>query len=180
MMHTVLLGLGSSIGDRRKYLEMAVRMLEVRPTVTVVSLSSIWGSLPVGVASNLFLNAVVRIKTSMNPRELLQLINQIEKKLGRKRGVRWADRVIDIDILLFGRKEVQEDGLTIPHPRMLERGFVIIPALEIAKDLIYPTSQQKLSDIELPNFLSLWKIGIFPVASRPQIQYFRRKIIKEF
>ena len=132
--HKVYLGLGSNLGDCRKNLERAIRLIDDR-VGHVVRQSSFIETEPWGFESrNRFVNAVVRCETTKTPREVLVLTQQIERDLGRKKKSvkgQYADRTIDIDILLYDDLTVNEPDLTIPHPLMHERDFVMIPLREI-------------------------------------------------
>jgi 2-amino-4-hydroxy-6-hydroxymethyldihydropteridine diphosphokinase len=132
--HQVYLGLGSNLGDCRKNLERAIRLIDDR-VGHVVRQSSFIETEPWGFESrNRFVNAVVRCETTKTPREVLVLTQQIERDLGRKKKSvkgQYVDRTIDIDILLYDDLTVNEPDLTIPHPLMHERDFVMIPLREI-------------------------------------------------
>jgi 2-amino-4-hydroxy-6-hydroxymethyldihydropteridine diphosphokinase len=161
MKKRALLGLGSSLGDRRYYLMLAIVSLHHHQKISVLKLSSIWGSLPLGeAAKNVFYNMVIEIETELSPAELLMTIIEMEEFLGRKRCVRWSDRTIDIDILLYENQVISSATLSVPHPEMLFRGFVIEPLLEIAPDWQYPEDKRRFRDMEMVSFLGLWKIGI--------------------
>ena len=117
-------------------MRQALKLMESDAKVTVVGASSLYETRPVGVEDQPdFLNAVVELRTSLDPWELLSLCLDVEKRLGRKRTIRWGPRVIDIDILLYEGVEIADNKLSIPHPGMLERAFVMIPLAEIASDL---------------------------------------------
>ena len=158
-MKKTVLGLGSSLGDREYFLRMAIVHLHHHPQIRIVKMSSLWASLPIGEANNLFTNMVLLIQTALSARELLQIVLDIEASLGRKRGVRWSDRTIDIDILLMGSEIHSERDLIIPHPEMWNRGFVVLPLLEVAKELIHPVEGRELAECSFPPFYGLWKIG---------------------
>ncbi|MDN5345185.1 MAG: 2-amino-4-hydroxy-6-hydroxymethyldihydropteridine diphosphokinase [Clostridia bacterium] len=137
------LGLGSNLGDREVNLRAAVAILGATAGITVEGLSSWYETTPVGKTDQgLFLNGVVRIKTTLSPRELLQCVLAIEQRLGRVRRERWGPRNIDIDILLYDALTIKEPDLEIPHPRLLERAFVLVPLAEIAPDLILPDGRR--------------------------------------
>ena len=160
MMHRALLGLGSSLGNRRYYLMLAIVSLHHHRKISVLKRSSIWGSLPLGeAAKNVFYNMVIEIETELSPAELLVTVIEIEEFLGRKRCVRWSDRTIDIDILLYEDQVISSTDLSVPHPEMLSRGFVIEPLLEIASDWQHPENRMCFKDMEMASFLGLWKIG---------------------
>jgi 2-amino-4-hydroxy-6-hydroxymethyldihydropteridine diphosphokinase len=136
----VYLGLGSNIGDREATLNTAVAELS-KAGAKVVRESSKIETDPVGFLDQpAFLNMAVEVETTKSPRELLAAILTIERQLGRVRTIRNGPRTIDIDILLFGSVLVEEPDLTIPHPRMTERGFVLQPLAELCPDLIHPVT----------------------------------------
>jgi dihydroneopterin aldolase/2-amino-4-hydroxy-6-hydroxymethyldihydropteridine diphosphokinase len=132
----VYLSLGSSMGDKTQALNTAIQGLQNTDGVTVEKVSSYLETEPYGgVAKNTFLNAAVKITTFLTPRELLDEIHRIEAEGGRERKIHWADRTIDIDIVLFGNKKIAEPDLIIPHPEWQKRDFVLIPLKEIAPEL---------------------------------------------
>ena len=135
MEHVVYLALGANVGDTLANMRAAVRLLrESGCRVEVVS--SMYLTKPVGVTDQPdFLNAVIGVRTALGPLDVLRVCESIEETLGRRRTIRWGPRVIDIDILLYEGVAVDEDDLVIPHPRMLERAFVLIPLAEIAPDV---------------------------------------------
>jgi 2-amino-4-hydroxy-6-hydroxymethyldihydropteridine diphosphokinase len=128
------LGLGSNLGDRLENLRLAVSMLADRG-VRMVRSSRVYETAPVGGPSQPdYLNAVVEVETALSARALLDSGMEVEEAMGRVRDVRWGPRVIDVDVLTFGDREIDEPGLTVPHPRMHERGFVLIPLIELDAD----------------------------------------------
>ncbi len=132
MERTVYLGLGANLGDRESNLRAAVRMLRERGC-DLTAASSLYETKPVGIADQPdFLNAVIRVRTALNPRDLLATCRRIEQEMGRVRTLRYGPRVIDIDILLYEGAESSEDELVIPHPRIPDRAFVLVPLAEIA------------------------------------------------
>lgn len=158
-MKQVLLGLGSSIGHRKRNLQLAFLLLENTEGINIINQSSVWGSLPLGEAHNIFLNMVISIETVLSPQQLLQRIAEIEEQLERKRGVHWSDRSIDIDILLFGEEIIVEEKLIIPHKEMLNRSFVMCPAKEIAKEWRHPIAEKSLHDLGGDQTSLTWKKG---------------------
>lgn len=137
------LGLGSNLGNREENMKKAVASLDTTAGIEVERLSSWYETAPVGKTNQgWFLNSVARIKTTMPARELLRAVLAVEQHLGRVRRERWGPRTIDIDILLYDDINVKEPDLEIPHPRMLERAFVLIPLAEIAPDLILPDGRR--------------------------------------
>lgn len=130
------LGLGSNLGDREAMLRAAIAALEAAPGVRVTAISSLyetppWGPVPQGP----YLNACVALETTLSPRELLTLCLVIERDHGRERAIRWGPRTLDMDVLLYGDETINEEGLIVPHPRMSERAFVLVPLAEIAPGL---------------------------------------------
>lgn len=147
MMNSVFISLGSNIGNRLDYLQRAVRLLQQVEQVNVVKVSSIYETDPVGYEDQAaFLNMVVEIETLLTPHEVLKKCNQIEAKLGRTRDIRWGPRTVDLDILLYNEENMKTEDLIIPHPRMMERGFVLIPLVELQANLIDPQSKQLIAD----------------------------------
>ena len=135
----VYLCLGSNMGDRGENLDKALEYLSQR--LTVKKVSSIYETEPVGnVNQPLFLNLVCEISTRLELMGLLTLVKGIESKLGRIPGKGNAPRPIDIDILFYGNEVVETPKLVIPHPRLTERAFVLVPLVEIAPDLVHPVS----------------------------------------
>jgi 2-amino-4-hydroxy-6-hydroxymethyldihydropteridine diphosphokinase len=145
---TVYLSLGSNLGAREENLHRACEALEAEH-VHIVKRSSIYETEPRNAAAQRwFLNMALECETRCFPVQLLTLLQKIERKLGRARGsgaVRNAPRTIDIDILLFGGAVVQTSQLTIPHPRMLDRRFVLEPLIEIAPELRHPQTRELLA-----------------------------------
>ncbi|HEU0002839.1 MAG TPA: GTP cyclohydrolase MptA [Ktedonobacteraceae bacterium] len=137
--HNIYLALGSNLGDRRGNLAAALQRL--REVMKIVTISSVYETEPVGYTDQpRFLNLVLRGLTTLTPQELLQAAKQIEKTLGRQDTFRNGPRLIDIDIIFYDDLHIAQDDLTIPHPRMAERAFVLVPLAEIAPDRIDPVS----------------------------------------
>jgi 2-amino-4-hydroxy-6-hydroxymethyldihydropteridine diphosphokinase len=131
----VYLSLGGNLGDPARAMGAALRILDEDPLSKVVRVSSLYRTPPWGKTDQPdFLNAAAEIETGLEPRELLDLCLEAERRLKRVRQERWGPRLVDIDILVFGDRRVHEAGLDIPHPRMLERAFVLVPLTEIAPD----------------------------------------------
>jgi len=131
------LGLGGNIGDPAAAMAAALRALDGDSLVEVAAVSSLYRTPPWGVTDQPdFLNAVVAIDACISARELLELCLEVEASLKRVRDIRWGPRLIDIDILLFGDATIDEEGLHVPHPRMLERAFVMLPLAEIGADIL--------------------------------------------
>jgi 2-amino-4-hydroxy-6-hydroxymethyldihydropteridine diphosphokinase len=142
-LHSVIafLGLGSNLGDAAGYCRQAIDEISRRPGNRVLRVSSLYRTEPLGVKEqDWFVNAVIEIRTTLSPRDLLRALQGIEKSMGRVRDnvPRWGPRAIDIDILLYGQDVVEEEGLCIPHPEMHRRRFVLVPMEELASYVIHP------------------------------------------
>ena len=142
LLNRAFLGLGSNLGDRRENLLRALRLLRDSGQAKIVRVSSIYETDPVGHTDQpRFYNLVAEAQTSLDPYQLLALIRRIETDMGRRRRIRFGPRLIDIDILLCGEETVASRDLQVPHPRMLERAFVILPLAEVAPDLGLPNGE---------------------------------------
>ncbi|MBO0588106.1 2-amino-4-hydroxy-6-hydroxymethyldihydropteridine diphosphokinase [Sporosarcina sp. E16_8] len=138
-MNVVYLSIGSNIGDRYHHLREAVRALHVHEGLTVTSVSSVYETVPVGFTNQAdFLNMVVCVETGLAAHDLLEVCKNIEHGLGRIRTIRWGPRTADLDILLYNNDNIKTENLIVPHPRMHERAFVLIPLLEIAPLMASP------------------------------------------
>ena len=139
MLTTAYIGLGSNLGDKGASIKKALELLGETPGVQVKKVASLYKTAPLYVPKqDWFINTAAEIETSLNPYELLLLLKEIEKKLERITTVRWGPRTIDLDLLLFGSEKVCAADLTVPHPRMFERAFVMVPLAEIASHLCVP------------------------------------------
>ncbi|WP_163102887.1 2-amino-4-hydroxy-6-hydroxymethyldihydropteridine diphosphokinase [Peribacillus alkalitolerans] len=148
MKSTAFLSLGTNIENRFQYLNEAVQLLREDKYILVTDISSIYETEPVGYTDQgNFLNIVVKIETDHSPEELLVSCQSIEESLGRKREIRWGPRTIDLDILLYNLDNIEADNLSIPHPRMHERAFVLIPLLEIESNIKLPTMDLPLTSL---------------------------------
>jgi 2-amino-4-hydroxy-6-hydroxymethyldihydropteridine diphosphokinase len=134
----VYIGLGSNLGNREGNLRMALRLLE--PLCRVEAVSSLYETAPVGVEDQPpFYNAACRVATGLEPEALLRFLQRVEFEVGRRPGgPRWGPRPIDLDILLYGDQVVERVDLVVPHPRLAERPFVLVPLAEIAPELRHP------------------------------------------
>lgn len=145
---TAYIALGSNIGNREDHLNQAVKMLGNAFGIRVTAVSTYFNTAPVGYTEQPdFLNAVAGMETSLSAYELLGICGDIEKKLKRERIIHWGPRTIDLDILLFGNLVLNDELLTIPHPRMLEREFVLKPLNEIAPEMIHPICNKSISEL---------------------------------
>jgi len=140
------ISLGSNIDDRLGYLHDAVHLLQQDQKIDVNAVSSVYETDPVGYTEQEnFLNIVIQVNTSYQAEELLKKCLDIEQTLGRKREIRWGPRTVDLDILLYNQDNIETEHLSVPHPRMHERAFVIIPLVEIEPNIQLPTMDQPLS-----------------------------------
>lgn len=142
---TVFLGLGSNVGDRRAHLAAALRRLA--RILTIEAVSSVYETEPVGFRPQPdFWNLVVQGRTTLAPEDLLWETLRIESELGRRRGARNAPRTIDIDILLYEDRVFSTPTLVVPHPRMMERAFVLRPLAELDPELRHPVTGERIAD----------------------------------
>jgi 2-amino-4-hydroxy-6-hydroxymethyldihydropteridine diphosphokinase len=132
-----LIGLGGNLGDPVKSIQQALDMIDLHKECRVGEVSSFWRTPPWGKTDQPdFINACAKISTQLEPRAFLALCLQTEHALKRVRNERWGPRRIDIDILFFGDRSIEEEGLVIPHPRIAERAFVLVPLAEIAGEQV--------------------------------------------
>ena len=146
--------MGSNIGNRSQFLERAVNLLDETNGITVSRVSSIYETDPVGFEDQAqFLNIAVEVKTDKSAKDLLKRCLQIEEELGRERLFKWGPRVIDVDLLLYNEEVIETEILQVPHPRMYERAFVLVPLMEIAPELTNVYTKESLSSIlkQLPD-----------------------------
>ncbi len=138
-MEKIYVGLGANVGDREANLRSAVVAVEARPEVRVVGASRVYESAPVGYVDQPdYLNAAIELETGVSPRDLLQILLEVERTLGRVRRRRWGPRIIDLDLLLYGHRTVQERGLTVPHPQLHLRAFVLLPLCDLSPEGLDP------------------------------------------
>ena len=136
----VYLALGSNLGNREKHLSDAIAAIGSNNAITVITQSSVLETAPVGeVQQGYFLNAVVEIETVLSPQDLMRVCLEIEVQQGRTRSEKWGPRTIDIDLLFFSDRLLDEEGLRVPHPELQNRSFVLIPLVEIAPMIVHPS-----------------------------------------
>jgi len=146
-MSIVYVGIGSNLGDREKNCSRSIDLLE-RNGIVVRQRSSLYETMPWGVKDQpLFLNMVIEVETELKPQELLELLKNVEIEVGREKSSRWGPRTIDLDILLYDDITLNEDTLTIPHPFLHKRDFVLIPLCEIAPDVKHPVLQLRMHEL---------------------------------
>jgi 2-amino-4-hydroxy-6-hydroxymethyldihydropteridine diphosphokinase len=151
-MTRAILGLGSNLGDREQALREALSALARMPDLTLIQRSCLYESEPVGRTDQpWFVNCVAEIETTLSPVALLEVCLSLETARGRVRTAdnRWGPRTLDIDLLFYGELSLQTDQLTLPHPRLHERAFVLVPLLEIAPDWRHPTLGQTVEALHL-------------------------------
>lgn len=150
-MTIVYLSLGSNQGDRIGYIQQATSLLNLTEDITIVRTSAFYETEPWNMSTNKwFVNAIVEIKTSLSPQELLSECQRIEKQLGRttqRESAGYSDRTIDIDILFYGKEIIQEQNLTIPHKYLPLRAFTLVPLLELIPDFEHPVFHKTISEL---------------------------------
>ena len=149
MRSVALIGLGSNLGERLIYLSGAIAALGHSPGVVLRQVSSFHETEPVGgpPGQGMFLNAVASLETDFEPLPLLQVLHEIESQFGRERTVRWGERTLDLDLLLFDDRVIDTPELSLPHPRMRTRRFVLGPLLEVAPGAVDPLTGQPFAAI---------------------------------
>lgn len=136
---TVFIGLGSNMGQKEENIQRALELLGKGGQISVAGVAPLYRTGPVGyLDQDWFLNTVAELETGLSPHDLLKLLMDIENLMGRERTIRWGPRVIDLDILLYSDKAVNTPELEIPHPRLTERAFVMVPLADLCPDLVLP------------------------------------------
>jgi 2-amino-4-hydroxy-6-hydroxymethyldihydropteridine diphosphokinase len=138
------IALGSNLGDSKQVLNQALDLLSQISGIELISHSSWYETVPVGPPQPNYVNGCAILETELLPEDVLQILLKIEQQFGRIRQQRWGPRILDLDILLYGDLILEMPNLTIPHPRMNERAFVLVPLAEIAADWIEPVSRQTI------------------------------------
>jgi 2-amino-4-hydroxy-6-hydroxymethyldihydropteridine diphosphokinase len=154
------LALGSNLGDRLEHLREAVRLLHAEPGVEVVRSSRVYETEPVGPPQPDYLNAVIEVRNDGTALDLLEACRRVEDALGRIREGRWGPRTIDVDVLTFDQETIDEPDLVVPHPRMHERGFVLVPLGELEADPMLPGGRRLASLRLAPDMV----LGVRPFA----------------
>lgn len=131
-MNAVYISIGTNMGERYENLQRAIELLVRNEGVEVVRISSVYETVAVGYTDQPdFLNMVVYVRTSCSSTKMLKICQSVENELGRVRAFRWGPRIIDLDILLYNHENIETESLLVPHPRMYERAFVLVPLIEI-------------------------------------------------
>ncbi|OZI10344.1 2-amino-4-hydroxy-6-hydroxymethyldihydropteridine diphosphokinase [Bacillaceae bacterium SAS-127] len=162
MKNKAYLSLGTNVGDRLANLQAALTSLQNDEYITIEEISSIYETDPVGYTDQAnFLNMAIKICTPLSAEELLDKCLSIEAQLGRVREIKWGPRTIDLDILLYNQDNIESEKLIVPHPRMHERAFVLIPLLEIDSTICFPGTRMTLEElstsIQGKEGVQLWK-----------------------
>jgi 2-amino-4-hydroxy-6-hydroxymethyldihydropteridine diphosphokinase len=161
MTYKAFIGIGSNLGVPAENCENAIRLLKATAEIEVVAQSCLYESEPVGKTDqNWFVNAVVAIRTSLTAEVLLDTVLSIEKDLGRERREKWGPRIIDLDLLAYENHVTSSMDLTLPHPEMTKRRFVLLPFSEFAGDYLHPVENKTIYDLlqELPETSKVRKI----------------------
>jgi 2-amino-4-hydroxy-6-hydroxymethyldihydropteridine diphosphokinase len=146
MNHTVYIALGTNLGNRLANLRAAVASMP--PEINALAESHVYETPPWGYEDQPeFLNMVVKAETDLEPEPLLKYLKQLESKLGREQNFRWGPRLIDLDILFYDDLVIDTPPLVLPHPRLHERAFVLVPLIDVAPDLIHPVFHRKVRDL---------------------------------
>ena len=148
MSHIVYLALGTNLGDRSTNLRAAFKAMS--PEIKVIVESKVYETPPWGYEDQpAFLNMAVKGETVLKPESLLKRLKQLEVQLGREQSFRWGPRLIDIDILFYDDLILESESLTIPHPRLHERAFVLVPLADIAPDFVHPVLKETIKELSV-------------------------------
>jgi 2-amino-4-hydroxy-6-hydroxymethyldihydropteridine diphosphokinase len=149
MKTTAYIGIGSNLGDKVKNCRDAIHQLHTTPGIEVSKTSSLYFTEPVGYENqDWFINCVVEVKTFLPPQEVFLRCKEIEKKMGRAYLIKWGPRIIDLDLLFYNHLILKEPDLEIPHPRLHERGFVVIPLAELNPTWTHPVLKKTMSELK--------------------------------
>ncbi len=142
---TAYIGLGANLGDPQPAVVQAIAAIAAIPDLELIAQSSLYRTAPVDSSGPDYINAVVQVFTSLTAPDLLSALQSIEKQAGRERPYFNAPRTLDLDLLLYGEASIQSERLTVPHPRMGQRAFVLLPLAEIAAELVLPSLLQSVA-----------------------------------
>jgi 2-amino-4-hydroxy-6-hydroxymethyldihydropteridine diphosphokinase len=144
-LHRAAIALGSNLGDSCQILQSALKTLDSLPNITVEAVSEIYQTVAVGPPQPDYLNACAVLSTDLEPQTLLDTMLEIEAQFGRVRWERWGARLLDLDLLLFDDLVIEQPGLQVPHPRLVERAFVLVPLTDVAADWLEPISGKAIA-----------------------------------
>ena len=148
MTHKVLIGIGSNLGSPQENCKKAISLLYELESISILKQSSLYQSEPIGKKNQpWFVNAAIEIQTTLNPESLLKTLLNIEQQMGRTRSEKWGPRVIDLDILDYEGRMINSKSLTLPHPEMLNRRFVLEPLSEISGFTIHPVKKKSIKNL---------------------------------
>jgi 2-amino-4-hydroxy-6-hydroxymethyldihydropteridine diphosphokinase len=166
MPQGVFIGIGSNLGDRRANIAEALDRISKLPGTRIVKESSFYESEPHGDAKNWFVNTAIELDTEFTPENLLKKLKAVEAAMGRKRvkGKRWGNRIIDLDILLYGQLVLNKRNLKVPHPELHRRRFVLLPLCELGPQMIHPILQHTVSGL-LAEVKDSKKVTLMPLKS---------------
>lgn len=160
MNTTAYIGLGSNLGDSQATLHSALRQLENHSSIAVSTVSSFYGSTPHGPQNQPdYVNAVCAITTTLSAQGLLHTLQQIENQHGRERTLRWGARTLDLDLLLYGDELIDDENLTVPHPYLCERSFVVIPLMELKPELALSDGRTLADCLENIDHDEVWRLA---------------------
>ena len=174
-MTTAFVAFGSNLGDRRRTIERALRVLSGADGVALSAVSGLYETEPVGgpAGQRPYLNGVARLETALSPAALLALLRRVERAHGRRRRVKWGPRTLDLDLIAHGRARVRSTRLTLPHPRYHERRFVLAPFRDLAPGFVHPRLRRTnaallrgLKDGERVKMIGTWTKSRFHLSSR--------------
>lgn len=162
-MNKAYLGLGTNMGDKQAYLKEACKIISDNPNINIVKISKVYKTKAWGYTNqDDFLNICIEVDTNLSPEELLEVCHEVENKLNRVRVIRWGPRTIDVDILFFNNIISTDENLTLPHPRIKERAFVLIPLMDLNKELAIDnkTISYYLSNLEKEELKQVEEVDI--------------------
>ena len=162
-MNKAYLGLGTNMGDKQAYLKEACKIISDNPNINIVKISKVYKTKAWGYTNqDDFLNICIEVDTNLSPEELLEVCHEVENKLNRVRVIRWGPRTIDVDILFFNNIISTDENLILPHPRIKERAFVLIPLMDLNKELVIDnkTISYYLSNLEKEEIKQVEEVDI--------------------
>lgn len=162
-MNKAYLGLGTNMGDKQAYLKEACKIISDNPNINIVKISKVYKTKAWGYTNqDDFLNICIEVDTNLSPEELLEVCHEVENKLNRVRVIRWGPRTIDVDILFFNNIISTDENLILPHPRIKERAFVLIPLMDLNKELVIDnkTISYYLSNLEKEELKQVEEVDI--------------------